>query len=184
MGELLLRTGCTPRNIYVLVCATASTPKHVDLELVPYGLKGRDVQGTWRQLLGVLNQKIKPAGRVARGRSGTLRVGFAENASWRGVVPEFFRRFRALQPDAELQLQPSASLEQLGAIRSGHWDAGFVHFMPKSDPELDQLLVARQNIELARAEKASAHTAQETPPAGPDGCAVCLVSQVSQPAVL
>jgi DNA-binding transcriptional LysR family regulator len=89
------------------------------------------------------------AGRVASGRSGTLRVGFTENASWRGVVPESFRRFRELQPDAELQLQPSASLEQLEAIRSGRLDAGFVNFMPKSDRELDQLLVARAHVELA-----------------------------------
>jgi DNA-binding transcriptional LysR family regulator len=86
---------------------------------------------------------------VANGRSGTLRVGFTENSSWRGVVPDSFRRFRDLQPDAELQLQPEASLAQMDAIRSGRLDAGFVNFMPKSDPELDQLLVARQHVELA-----------------------------------
>jgi len=65
------------------------------------------------------------------------------------VVPESFRRFREQQPDAELQLQPEASLAQLEAIRSDRLDAGFVNFMPKSDPELDQLLVARQHVELA-----------------------------------
>jgi DNA-binding transcriptional LysR family regulator len=86
---------------------------------------------------------------VARGLSGTLRVGFAENASWRGVVPDSFRRFREQQPDAELQLQPAASLEQLEAIRSGRLDAGFVNFMPKSDLELDQLPVAIHHVELA-----------------------------------
>jgi DNA-binding transcriptional LysR family regulator len=86
---------------------------------------------------------------VASGRSGTLRVGFTENASWRGVVPDSFRRYREKQPDAELQLQPEASLAQLEAIRSGRLDAGFVNFMPESDPELDQLLVARQHVELA-----------------------------------
>jgi hypothetical protein len=36
-----------------------------------------------------------------------------------------------------------------GDIRSGRLDAGFVNFMPESDPELDQLLVARQHVELA-----------------------------------
>jgi DNA-binding transcriptional LysR family regulator len=86
---------------------------------------------------------------VARGLSGTLRVGFTENASWRGVVPDSFRRFREQQPDAELQLQPAASLEQSEAIKSGRLDAGFINFMPKSDPELDQLRVAIQHVELA-----------------------------------
>jgi DNA-binding transcriptional LysR family regulator len=89
------------------------------------------------------------AGRVARGRSGTLRVGFTENSSWRGVVPDSFRRFREQQPDAELQLQPASSLEQLDAIRSGRLDAGFANFMPTTDPELDQLTVAVNPIELA-----------------------------------
>ena len=102
-----------------------------------------------RRVLQELSEAAVRAGRVASGRSGTLRVGFTENASWRGVVPDSFRRYREKQPDAELQLQPEASLPQLEAIRSGRLDAGFVNFMPESDPELDQLLVARQHVELA-----------------------------------
>jgi len=102
-----------------------------------------------RRILQDVKEAAARAGRVALGRSGTLRVGFTENASWRGVVPESIRRFRELQPDAELQLQPSASLEQLEAVRSGHLDAGFVFNMPKTDPELELLPVAVQHIELA-----------------------------------
>src|SRR6266700_2500955 len=102
-----------------------------------------------RRILQEVNEAAARAARVARGLSGTLRVGFTENASWRGVVPDSFRRFREQQPDAELQLQPAASLELVEAIRSGRLDAGFVNFMPKSDPELNQLLVARQHVELA-----------------------------------
>ena len=102
-----------------------------------------------RRILQEISEAAVRAGRVASGRSGTLRIGFTENSSWRGVVPDSFRRFREQQPDAELQLQPEASLVQLEAIRSGRLDAGFVNFMPKSDPELNQLLVARQHVELA-----------------------------------
>jgi DNA-binding transcriptional LysR family regulator len=102
-----------------------------------------------RRILQEVGDAAARAGRVANGRSGTLRIGFTENSCWRGVVPESFRRFRELQPDAELQLQPSASVEQIEAIRSGRLDGGFVNFMPKSDADLDQLLVARQHVELA-----------------------------------
>jgi len=102
-----------------------------------------------RRILQDVTEAAGRADRVARGLSGTLRVGFAENASWRGVVPDSFRRFREQRPDAELQLQPAASLEQVEAIRSGRLDAGFVNFMPKSDPELDQLAVGIQHVELA-----------------------------------
>jgi DNA-binding transcriptional LysR family regulator len=102
-----------------------------------------------KRILQEVSDATVRAGRVARGRSGTLRVGFTENSSWRGVVPDSFRRFREQQPDAELQLQPASSLEQLDAIRSGRLDAGFANFMPRTDPELDQLTVAVNPIELA-----------------------------------
>jgi DNA-binding transcriptional LysR family regulator len=122
-------------------------------ERLPRGVKlsaaGKQFLQDARRILQEVNEAAGRAGRVARGLSGTLRVGFAENASWRGVVPDSFRRFRGQQSDAELQLQPAASLKQLEAIRSGRLDAGFVNFMPKSDAELDQLLVATQHIELA-----------------------------------
>ena len=122
-------------------------------ERLPRGVKlsaaGKLFLEDARRILQEVNEATARAGRVARGHSGTLRLGFAENASWRGVVPDSFRRFREQQPAAELQLQPAASLEQLEAIRSGRLDAGFVNFMPKADPELDQLPVAIQYVELA-----------------------------------
>jgi DNA-binding transcriptional LysR family regulator len=102
-----------------------------------------------RRILQAVSEAIARAARVARGQSGTLRVGFPENASWHGVVPDSFRRFREQQPGVELELRPVASLEQLDAIRSGHLDAGFLNFMPKAEPELEQLIVAAQKVELA-----------------------------------
>jgi DNA-binding transcriptional LysR family regulator len=122
-------------------------------ERLPRGVKlnaaGKLFLEDARRVLQELNEAAVRAARVASGRSGTLRVGFTENSSWRGVVPDSFRRYREKQPDAELQLQPEASQTQLEAIRSGRLDAGFVYFMPESDLELDQLLVARQHVELA-----------------------------------
>ena len=102
-----------------------------------------------RRILQQLNEATLRAGRVARGLSGTLWVGFVESASWHGVVPDSFRQFRARQPDAELQLSPSASVEQIDAVRSGRLDAGFVFSMSKADPDLDQLLVAIHHLVLA-----------------------------------
>ena len=122
-------------------------------ERLPRGVKlnaaGKLFLEDARRILQELNEAAARAARVASGRSGTLRVGFTENSSWRGVVPDSFRRYREKQPDAELQLQPEGSQAQLEAIRSGRLDAGFVNFMPESDLELDQLLVARQHVELA-----------------------------------
>ena len=97
-------------------------------ERLPRGVKlsaaGKLFLEDARRILQEVNEATMRAAQVARGLSGTLRVGFSENASWRGVVPDSFRRFREQQPDAELQLQPAASLEQSEAIRSGRLDAG------------------------------------------------------------
>jgi len=120
---------------------------------LPRGVKlsaaGRLFLEDTRRILQDVSEATARAARVARGQSGTLRVGFTENASWRGVVPDSFRRFREQQPDAELQLHPAASLDQIEAIRAGRLDAGFVNFMPEADPELDQLAVGNPHVELA-----------------------------------
>src|SRR5882672_2551520 len=102
-----------------------------------------------RRILQEVNEATMRAGRVARGQAGTLRVGFTENASWHGVVPEAFRKFRREQPDAELQVNPLSSLEQFEAVCSGRLDAGFIFNMPKTDRELDQIPVASHKIALA-----------------------------------
>ena len=122
-------------------------------ERLPRGVKlsaaGKLYLEDARRILQKVGEAAARAARVAKGQSGTLRVGFTENASWHGVVPDSFRRFRELRPDVELQLQPMASLEQIEAVRSGHLDAGFIFNMPTADPDLDQLPVAMQHIELA-----------------------------------
>ena len=102
-----------------------------------------------RRILKEVDEAAARAARVARGQSGTLRVGFTEDASWRGVVPESIRRFRERHPDADLQLEPLASREQFEVIRSGHFDAGFVYNLEKADSELVGLPVAMHHFELA-----------------------------------
>jgi len=102
-----------------------------------------------RRILQQVNEAAARAARVARGQSGTLRIGFTENASWHGVVPDSLRKFRDRHPDAELQLQPAGSVDQIEEIRSGRVDTGFVFNMPKNDEELAHLPVAMQHVELA-----------------------------------
>jgi DNA-binding transcriptional LysR family regulator len=155
-------------------------------ERLPRGVKlnpaGKLFLEDARRILQEVNDAAARAARVAHGRSGTLRVGFTENASWRGVVPDSFRRFREQQPDAELQLYPEASLDQLEAIRSGRLDAGFVNFMPKADPE--SACRRRSACRTRPAEATSSRQNEETSPAGSGGCSVCLVSAVGKPGIL
>ena len=102
-----------------------------------------------RRILQQVEEATRRAERVASGQLGTLRVGFIESMSWHGVVPDSFRQFRERQPDAELQIKPLSSLEQIAAVRSGQLDAGFVFTIANIDRELAQLEIALVNLMLA-----------------------------------
>jgi DNA-binding transcriptional LysR family regulator len=120
---------------------------------LPRGVKitdaGKLLLNDTRRIFQEVNEAALRAGRVARGQSGTLRIGFPESASWHGVVPDSFRQFREGQPNVELQLNPLSSLEQVEAIRSGRLDAGFVYNIPETDRELDQVEVGLHGLVLA-----------------------------------
>src|ERR1700730_13106978 len=70
---------------------------------LPRGVKltaaGKLFLGDGTGILQTVSEATARAARVARGQSGTLRVSFPENASWHGVVPNAFRRFREQHPD-------------------------------------------------------------------------------------
>src|SRR4030095_12632022 len=98
-----------------------------------------------RRILHEVHEATVRAKRVAAGQLGTLRVGFIESISWHGVVPDSFRQFRERQPDAELQLKPASSLEQIEAVHTGKLDAGFVFTIANTRRGLAQLPVASLN---------------------------------------
>ena len=102
-----------------------------------------------QRILQQVDEATKRAGRVASGQSGTLRVGFIESMSWHGVVPDSFRQFRERQPEAELQIRPLSSLEQIQAVRSGQLDAGFMFTIANIDRELEKLEIALVKLMLA-----------------------------------
>lgn len=102
-----------------------------------------------RRILQQVNDATGRAKRVASGQSGTLRAGFIESMSWHGVVPDSFREFRERQPDAELQIKPLSSLEQVQSVRSGQLDAGFLFTIANIDREMAQLDIALVNLMLA-----------------------------------
>lgn len=102
-----------------------------------------------RRILQQVEEATGRAQRVASGQLGTLRVGVIESMSWHGVVPDAFRQCRERQPDAELQIKPQSSSEQIAAVQSGQLDAGFVFTIANMDRELAQLEIAMVNLMLA-----------------------------------
>ena len=86
-----------------------------------------------RRTLQDVNDATACAKRIASGQSGILRIGFVENISLHGIVPNSIRDFRERQPDVELQLKALKSAEQIAAIQSGALDAGFA--VPLANPD-------------------------------------------------
>jgi DNA-binding transcriptional LysR family regulator len=120
---------------------------------LPRGVKlssaGRVFLDEARRILEQVDEAAARARRVASGHAGTFRVGFVESVSWHGIVPESFRRFRARHPNAELQIKPLSSLEQIKAVRSGHLDAGFLFTIGNTGRELAVGEVAVLKLMLA-----------------------------------
>jgi len=120
---------------------------------LPRGVKisaaGKCLLEDARRILQQINDATARAKRVASGQSGTLRVGFVESISWHGVVPDSFRIFRERQADAELELKPMSSREQIEAVRTGQLDAGFLFTISSINRELAQLPVASLSLMLA-----------------------------------
>jgi DNA-binding transcriptional LysR family regulator len=120
---------------------------------LPRGVKlsaaGKLFLGDARRILQEVQEARLRAERVATGKAGTLRLGFIESLSWHGVVPDSFRVFRRRQPDAELELHPMLSNQQMEAVRSGKLDAGFIFSPEAPDGDVGQLQVARYKLMLA-----------------------------------
>ena len=64
--------------------------------------------------------------RLARGKSGTLTIGYNETVSWNSVIPRAIRRFREKNPEVGLTLLPMLSVDQVEALRDRRIDAGFM----------------------------------------------------------
>ncbi len=63
--------------------------------------------------------------RALRGQTGRVRVAFAGNAVFSGILMADLRAFREAHPDAELLLREMAPHLQAEAIRTGQLDVGY-----------------------------------------------------------
>ena len=78
-----------------------------------------------RNLLADLDAAVERAASVARGASGRLRVGYMTFAAAE-LMPEAARRFRALRPQAELELRYLPTLAQKLSLARGDIDVALM----------------------------------------------------------
>jgi DNA-binding transcriptional LysR family regulator len=122
-------------------------------ERLPRGVKlnaaGKLFLEDARRILREVEKAKLRAEQVAKGKTGTLRLGIATAVSWHGVVSGAFRSFRNRHPDVALELRHMLSVQQVEPILSGQLDAGFAASLTPWDKDLAHFEFAQDRMVLA-----------------------------------
>jgi LysR family transcriptional regulator, benzoate and cis,cis-muconate-responsive activator of ben and cat genes len=87
--------------------------------------------------------------KIASGDTGHLRIGFVASATAE-IVPAIVLAFRKKYPGVSLDLKNMPTSQQVGALRSGILDAGFVR-MPLQEEDLTVSLIHREPFAIVLA---------------------------------
>ncbi|MEM7413484.1 MAG: LysR family transcriptional regulator [Myxococcota bacterium] len=102
-----------------------------------------------REILARAEAARGRAQKVARGQSGFLRVGYAENAAWGGVMPRLLRHYRTKFPDVTIELMPLLAAELVHQLEAHRVGAGFAYLLGPRPGGIRSLLVQRDDVVLA-----------------------------------
>jgi len=102
-----------------------------------------------RVVLATLAAATRAAKRVAAGLEGSVRIGFVENSSWEGLVPDVFARYQAQAPDIHLALLPMNTPEQIEALLADRMDGGFIYTFDELPAEISTIPLMQRSALLA-----------------------------------
>ncbi|MFO0551763.1 MAG: LysR substrate-binding domain-containing protein [Polyangiaceae bacterium] len=108
---------------------------------------GRELCERARRLLAEADKAALEVQRIARGESGSLRIGYAAAAT-HAVLPALVPRFRASHRDVRLELFEMPSATQPPALRERRIDLGLV-CAPVDAPDLRLHVLAREALFVA-----------------------------------
>lgn len=110
---------------------------------------GEAFLGKVRAAMSMLNAAALAARATASGEEGNLRIGFVENASWDGPVPNALERYQAEVPGVHLELLPLNTPEQLELLAAGQIDGAFVYPFGDLPAGVEALPIASRGVILA-----------------------------------
>ena len=144
--------------------------EELDVELferLPRGVRltgaGRVVLDRSRQLLADVDRALAATRRAGKGKTGFVRVGFSDGATFSGHVPAIIREFRRHAPDVEVALVNASSLEQAELLANGTIDVGFVYWLPRNQDNVESRTINKEAIVLASASSRKLPGAKKKP---------------------
>jgi DNA-binding transcriptional LysR family regulator len=122
-------------------------------ERLPRGVRltpaGKVLLEKSRALLQNLDRLVYSTRQAASGKTGSIRVGFADGATYSGHLARFVREFRKRFENVDLELIHSSSLNQWELLANNTIDLGFVYWMPPHMDGVAYHIINRERILLA-----------------------------------
>ena len=102
-----------------------------------------------RATLAQAARAVDDAKAAARGRIGTLVIGFEGGLALGGLLPRIVQAFRAQHPAVAVRLLPLASDEQVGALQDGHIAFGYGYHPPAENGVVRSHVLFRDRLGVA-----------------------------------
>lgn len=122
-------------------------------ERLPRGVKltaaGRTLLERAKHLLAECDRMVAATQLTAQGKTGFLKIGFADGATYSGHVPAIIREFRKKSPQVELELIPASSATQAQMLAQKNIDIGFVYWLPTEKFPLSHHDINHEKVVLA-----------------------------------
>jgi DNA-binding transcriptional LysR family regulator len=121
-------------------------------ERMPRGVRltaaGKALLEQGRALLSDADRMVLKTRLVGEGKSGYLRIGFADGATYGPAMPTILRQFRSQSPDVVLTLVPANTFAQFELLEQWSINIGFVYWLP-DNPIIKSTQLSVERILLA-----------------------------------
>lgn len=122
-------------------------------ERLPRGVKlsaaGKVMLEKARNLLHDLDRLVYATKQAAEGKTGFIKIGFADGVTYGGHLSEIVRDFRKRAPDVDVELIHASSLSQWDLLELESIDLGFVYWLPPNRHNIAYHTINCEKIMLA-----------------------------------